>query len=118
MHEKTRRVSGLAEVIRPDRWTFLVFDREASDQLERLVHDLTRQVAPPWQFESGALPPGWVKGIRGCWLFALQKEQFPRDLLVPLLRKHLGYEAPDATADLFTLGIFQGEDDILSAARK
>jgi hypothetical protein len=97
----------------PYCWSFLVFDEEANDRLKKLIFDLTPQVSLPLRIKVADLPEDWVSGMRPCRLYALDKRKFPQELLFPLLRKHLGSDVPDASCDVYTLGIDEVEAQII-----
>jgi hypothetical protein len=59
------------------------------------------------------IPAGVLWNKRPCLLVCVPKKELPAAVLVRGLRKHLGYECPEPTSDVFTLGIPPDEDAAL-----
>jgi hypothetical protein len=102
--------TDLRAIMNGRHWVFLCFSPAAVESLQALLNELVAAGNKTVTFRHAYIPPGRLWNRRECNVIAVPKADVGYEDLAPGLRKHLGYECPEATADVFTLGVTPEED--------
>jgi hypothetical protein len=113
---ETRKV--IESMLDGQHWLFLCFTPErytklclmfAECQMFPECRGVTRSATKHMHFPQGVL---WNK--EECHAYAVPKGLLPSTTLAAGLRKHFGYEYPEPTSGVFTLGVTAEDDAALS----
>jgi len=92
-------------------WSFLCFTPERGDQLQAMLTEIAENKTFP--VSTIYFPPGVLWNGEECNAVFVPKSDLDRATLLRGLRRHLGYEAPGRTSDIFTLGVTPEDDEAL-----
>jgi hypothetical protein len=92
------------------RWAFLCFTPDRGDALQAMLADLIIATGKGLKVVHVHFPPGVLWNKEECHAIFVPKASVDREAFYRALREHLGYERPDASSDVFTLGV-KPEDD-------
>lgn len=115
MKQLPPKEANLRDVLKsPDNWLFLCFTSEARGTLQSMLGTL-RQTGG-WNGRIGLteIPAGVLWNGEACLLSIIRRDALPSKALRSALRDFFGYENPDASANLFTLGVTPEDDEALS----
>jgi len=110
MTRKKSETISASELLNGKQWVFLCFTRERLMKLKTMLCEAIVATNKGMHIGHIHFPTGVLWNGKGCEGFTVPKDELPWSLLSPGLWKHFGYEMPETTSDLFTLGV-SPEDD-------
>jgi hypothetical protein len=110
----SQKSMSLRDLGNGQHWVFLCFTPERAETLNRLLSELiVARKQKGLEIGKAQIPAGVLWNGRPCTIVTLPKAQVTAAELGPKLHGHLGYELPEPTSDVFTLGVTPEEDAAL-----
>jgi hypothetical protein len=105
------------ELLDGTRWVFLCFLPDRAEALKNMLVEVMQESGKGLQIGHTHFGPGVLWNGEEAHAFIVPKACLSREALFRGLRRHLGYECPNPTSDVFTLGVLPEDDEKLARTR-